>query len=444
MSEEQANSAEALPSQPSTEPSPASNGNEAQAPQQQPSEAEPPRPKPFSWLDPHPEMVTVGLGSKDATQFNVHRDLLTSRSEYFRNVFEERERKGNKSQPLFNMPDTSVEVFGLLQKYLYTDQVAADAGPPSFENLIELWKLSYVLKIEGLGDKALEAMKEQRRISQQIPSTPLLILVWRDCPQGCKIRELLLTWAAEYMRSSDSKAEFAQSLPKSVLAELVVTMSTFDDSPLQDVYPPTDMPAPPPRKNVHYLDSLSDEEALNSLKRSRRVSSGLSVPGALSESRTAANSLGRNSRPSLNGQMQKVKRRSSAHVLGDRNYSTSQKLDFCADLLARMLSGPGFWTRLVGPFKEPVMPAEDGVPDYFDKVKRPMDLTTIKIKMDRREYGNEEEFVADMRQIFENCFAYWKRDTPMYQAGEKLQKTFEEKYRGMNKWISKMGGEEGT
>ncbi|KAI6785317.1 TFIID associated protein [Emericellopsis cladophorae] len=387
---EHANSAEALPSQPSTEPSPAANGNEAQVSQQQPSEAEQPRPKPFSWLDSHPEMVTVGLGSKDATQFNVHRDLLTSRSEYFRNVFEERERKGNKSQPLFNMPDTSVEVFGLLQKYLYTDQVAADAGlPPSFESLIELWKLSYVLKIEGLGEKALEAMKERRRISQQIPSTPLLILVWRDCPQGCNIRELLLTWAAEYMRSSDSKAEFAQSLPKSVLAELVVTMSTFDDSPLQDVYPPTDMPAPPPRKNVHYLDSLSDEEALNSLKRSRRSGT---EPSAL----------------------------------------------------AQWANAKGFWTRLVGPFKEPVMPAEDGVPDYFDKVKRPMDLTTIKIKMDRREYANEEEFVTDMRQIFENCFAYWKRDTPMYQAGEKLQKTFEEKYRGMNKWISKMGGEEGT
>ena len=103
----------------------------------------------------------------------------------------------------------------------------------------------------------------------------------------------------------------------------------------------------------------------------------------------------------------------------------------------------GFWTRLVGPFKEPVVPEEDGVPDYFDKVKRPMDLSTIKGKMDRREYADEEEFLTDMRQIFENCFLYWKKDDPMWLAGEKLQKTFEDKYSGMNKWIAKMGGDEG-
>lgn len=103
----------------------------------------------------------------------------------------------------------------------------------------------------------------------------------------------------------------------------------------------------------------------------------------------------------------------------------------------------GFWTRLVGPFREPVVPSEDGVPDYFDKVKKPMDLSTMKAKMDRREYADEGEFLADMRQIFDNCFTYWKKGTPMHAAGEKLQKTFEDKYSAMNKWIAKMGGEDG-
>lgn len=71
-----------------------------------------------------------------------------------------------------------------------------------------------------------------------------------------------------------------------------------------------------------------------------------------------------------------------------------------------------------------------------------MDLSTIKAKMDRKGYSDDEEFLTDVRQIFDNCFTYWKRGDPMYAAGEKLQKTFEEKYSGMNKWISKMGGEE--
>lgn len=103
----------------------------------------------------------------------------------------------------------------------------------------------------------------------------------------------------------------------------------------------------------------------------------------------------------------------------------------------------GFWTRLVGPFKEPVDPVEDGVPDYLAKVKRPMDLNTIKAKMDRREYVDEYEFVGDMRQIFDNCFTYWSKGDPMWAAGEKLQRTFEDKYSHMNKWIAKMGGDEG-
>jgi hypothetical protein len=82
------------------------------------------------------------------------------------------------------------------------------------------------------------------------------------------------------------------------------------------------------------------------------------------------------------------------------------------------------------------------VPDYLEKIKRPMDLGTIKAKMDNREYANEEQFLADVRQIFDNCFMYWTKGDPMWMAGEKLQKTFEEKYSGMNKWISKMGGDE--
>lgn len=103
---------------------------------------------------------------------------------------------------------------------------------------------------------------------------------------------------------------------------------------------------------------------------------------------------------------------------------------------------PGFWTRLVGPFKNPVVPDEDGVPDYFDKVQKPMDLGTVKSKMDNKEYKDEEEFVSDIRQIFENCYTYWTKDHAMWTTCEKFEKTFEEKYSEMNKWLTKMSGHE--
>lgn len=108
-----------------------------------------------------------------------------------------------------------------------------------------------------------------------------------------------------------------------------------------------------------------------------------------------------------------------------------------------MLRNLGFWTRLVGAFKQPVNPVSDGVPDYLEKVKKPMDLGTMKAKMDRKEYADEHEFLADMNQMFTNCYTYWNKKDPMWGACEKLQKTFEEKYAQMNKWIAKMEGDEG-
>lgn len=84
------------------------------------------------------------------------------------------------------------------------------------------------------------------------------------------------------------------------------------------------------------------------------------------------------------------------------------------------------------------------MPDYFDKVAAPMDLSTVKAKMDRREYKSDEEFVTDIRQIFTNCYLYHKQGSPMWQNCEKFERTFEEKYKTMPKWISKMEGEEAS
>lgn len=337
----------------------------------------------------------------------------------------------------------------MAQLFLYTDKIISDeSNVPSYEALVGLWKLGHKLGVTGLCDKALNAMIDCRRITERIPATPLLIQVWKDTPEGSSIRKLLLSWTAEYMRSSDARAEFAKSLPQEVLSELVVTMSSFDTAPTPETPTATvTLPSATPRKNVHYLE----EEPENDAKKSRRVS-GVTVGTPLSADRSIK----------ARGSLPKPapRRRTSAGYAEGREFTTSQKLEFCADLLTRMLSGPGmiyiclmplsfvanlyagFWTRLVGPFRDAVEPVEDGVPDYFEKVKRPMDLTTIKAKMDRKEYTTDEEFLADVRQIFDNCFTYWKKGDPMWLAGEKLQKTFEDKFSHMNKWITKMGGDE--
>ncbi|KAJ4864925.1 bromodomain-containing protein [Trichoderma breve] len=412
--------------------------------------------KPFSWTQPHPIFVIVLVGPNEQP-FGLQKDFLCDRSEFYRKHFEENVTE-KALEHIVKLPDATPEVFGLVQSYLYTGKITDEStNVTSYESLVGLWNLGHKLAVKGLCEHTLEAMVDCRRTTGRIPATPLLIQVWRDTPEGSSIRVLLLSWAAEYMRSSDARAEFAKSLPQEVLSELVVTMSSFETNAppapavasaapavtsvaVVSALPPssikssnTSIPTMP-RKNVHYLDEGPDEETLAAKKKGRRSSA---VPVDTGSSRKTHRKSGSSPPP------KPQKRRSSAALLEGKTFSTQQKLDFCADLLNRMLSGPGFWTRLVGPFREPVDPVEDGVPDYFDKVKKPMDLSTVKQKMDQKQYTTEEEFLVDVRQIFDNCFTYWKKGDPMWAAGERLQRTFEEKYSHMNKWIAKLGGEEG-
>lgn len=62
-----------------------------------------------------------------------------------------------------------------------------------------------------------------------------------------------------------------------------------------------------------------------------------------------------------------------------------------------------------------------GLVDYFDIIKKPMDLGTVKDKMERREYGNATEFVDDVRLIFTNCYRYNQPDTDVVAMAKKLQ-----------------------
>lgn len=214
------------------------------------------------------------------------------------------------------------------------------ANAPSYESLVGLWKLGHDLGIKGLCEKTLEAMIDCRKITERIPATPLLIQVWKDTPEGSSIRRLLLSWAAEYMRSSDARAEFAKSLPQEVLSELVVAMSSFDNAPTPQSSTAEFSPviSAAPRKMVHYLEEESEDEVLKNTKKNRRVI-GPSSTGQL-PLLTKDQALARKApRTSLSKPIQK--RRSSGAYVDASSFTKSQKLDFCADLLTRMLSGPG-------------------------------------------------------------------------------------------------------
>ncbi|KAJ4418984.1 hypothetical protein N0V82_005209 [Gnomoniopsis sp. IMI 355080] len=397
----------------------------------------------FSWTDPHPQFVVVLVGPHEKP-FGIQKDFLCARSSYYRKHFAS--QADDAVEAIVRLPDTPEEVFGLAQHFMYTGVVFPDdASMPSYEVLVGTWKLGHELGISGLCDRTLATMMEVRRNSERIPGAPLLMQVWRDTPEGSSIRQLLLGWAAEYMRSSESNAEFAKSLPQEVLSELVLAMSRPDTTPVVqlggDDTAPTATPttAQSRRKMVHYIDEEEEEEeelepSYLPTKKQRRSDPFLNG--------SASKQVAKKSKPAVIPKPV-ARRRSNPTANGEtQEFTSEQKLLFCQDLLARMLSGPGFWTRLVGPFRDPVDPVRDNVPDYFEKVTKPMDLTTMKGKMDRNEYASHEEFFADMTQIFTNCKTYWKPTDTVFAACDKLEKTFLDKYSGMNKWLAKLDGNE--
>lgn len=70
-------------------------------------------------------------------------------------------------------------------------------------------------------------------------------------------------------------------------------------------------------------------------------------------------------------------------------------------------------------FTEPV--DTDEVPDYMDVVKEPMDLGTMRKKLNMGEYFSLDEMEADFTLMIQNCLAYNNKDTIFYRAGVRMR-----------------------
>ncbi|KAK9820846.1 hypothetical protein WJX81_007969 [Elliptochloris bilobata] len=104
--------------------------------------------------------------------------------------------------------------------------------------------------------------------------------------------------------------------------------------------------------------------------------------------------------------------------------------------------------RGAGPFSKAVDPVLLRCPDYFDIVKRPMDLETVGKKLEHkpergiiRQYRDPAEFREDMRQIWTNCRLYNAVGTPVRGMGEMMSEAWEKKWASVameKKWEEEM------
>jgi hypothetical protein len=77
-------------------------------------------------------------------------------------------------------------------------------------------------------------------------------------------------------------------------------------------------------------------------------------------------------------------------------------------------------------FNAPVDPSLDGLPDYLEVIKQPMDLATIIDKIERRQYRVPQLVLDDVALVWANCRQYNHVSHPVNDACDKCEKYFKE------------------
>ena len=80
------------------------------------------------------------------------------------------------------------------------------------------------------------------------------------------------------------------------------------------------------------------------------------------------------------------------------------------------------------PFIAPVDAVALQIPDYYKIIKNPMDLGTIETKLKEQQYTSADEFYADVKLIFKNCYKYNGVDSPVSGLAKQLEKVFDKKW----------------
>ncbi len=85
-----------------------------------------------------------------------------------------------------------------------------------------------------------------------------------------------------------------------------------------------------------------------------------------------------------------------------------------------------------GPFLEPVEPEALGIPDYFDIIEDPMDLSLVEKKLKSGAYTNSAQFGADMRLIWANSMTYNGQDTDIHMMTIDIKHYFERMFKELD------------
>jgi len=96
----------------------------------------------------------------------------------------------------------------------------------------------------------------------------------------------------------------------------------------------------------------------------------------------------------------------------------------CLEVLKGLQSHQHGWV-----FNVPVDPEELGLPDYFDIIKKPMDLGSTQKKLEKGEYHAIKDFQSDVNLSFDNAMTYNEQGSVVYDMAKELKVKFEVDYK---------------
>jgi hypothetical protein len=91
----------------------------------------------------------------------------------------------------------------------------------------------------------------------------------------------------------------------------------------------------------------------------------------------------------------------------------------CKKLLDKIRNNKNSW-----PFLKPVETSE--AIDYYEVIKEPMDVQTLQANLDSGVYKNKENFVKDLRKIFNNARLYNKPCTIYHKYAKDIENSIED------------------
>eukprot|EP00977_Amphora_coffeiformis_P009075 scaffold2062_cov166-Amphora_coffeaeformis.AAC.3 len=96
----------------------------------------------------------------------------------------------------------------------------------------------------------------------------------------------------------------------------------------------------------------------------------------------------------------------------------------CLDVLRTLQSHQHAWV-----FNAPVDPVELGLPDYFEVIKKPMDLGTIRKKLENgSHYTKIEQFEEHVLLTFDNAMLYNPEGSVVYNMAKEMKEKFQHDY----------------